>query len=123
MVPPWVPDPVPPNPPQDGDGRSPTATTERPIAASPNQPLASNSLRNRNHLRLRRAARFSGARLNLGNFARSGDRRDMRRGLRDYVRKGYGGGGRRKEIWRYRFNGCALYGALSSSREERPQRW
>jgi hypothetical protein len=62
------------------------------------------------------AGRFGGARLNLGNFARSGNRSDMQRGLRDYVRKGYGGGGTAIR----RFGGtattaAALHGALSGS--------
>ena len=53
---------------------------------------------------------------NLGKFARSGDSRDMGRGLRDYVRKGYGGGGTAVR----RFGGTAstagaLHGALSGA--------
>ncbi|MBN8958644.1 MAG: hypothetical protein J0H17_19070 [Rhizobiales bacterium] len=36
-------------------------------------------------------ARFLGVRRALGDFARSGDGRDMRRGLGHYVRTGYGG--------------------------------
>ena len=111
MVPPWV-APVPPaspNPPQDGDGagqdgQSPTvpnqSAPQQPVQAQPS-PIAP-------------AARFGGARLNLGKFGRGGDRRDMQRGLRDYVRKGYGG---RATAVR-RFGGTAstagaLYGALS----------
>ncbi len=39
------------------------------------------------------AARFRGARLSLGSFARSGDTSEMRRGIGRYVRNGYGGGG------------------------------
>jgi hypothetical protein len=35
--------------------------------------------------------RFGGVRTSLGNFARSGDGRDLRRGLGHYVRDGYGG--------------------------------
>lgn len=35
--------------------------------------------------------RFGGARTSLSNFARSGDGRDLRRGLGHYVRSGYGG--------------------------------
>jgi len=57
-----------------------------------------------------------GARLNLGKFARGGgERRYLQRGLRDYVRKGYGG----RATAVQRFGGTAstagnLYGALSS---------
>lgn len=92
MVPPWVP-PVPPTPPpQHGDGGVPTdgdgedgqspTTPDQSVpqqpAQAPPSPIAP-------------AARFGGARLNLGKFGRSGDRQDMQRGIRDYVRKGYGG--------------------------------
>ncbi len=111
MVPPWVPDPVPPNPPQDEDGAAPT---DGQSPTSPNQPLPQQPLQAQPSPIAPRA-RFSGARLNLGNFARGGDRRDMRRALRDYIRKGYG---RRPTAVR-RFGGTAstagvLYGALSS---------
>lgn len=59
--------------------------------------------------------RFGGARLNLSRFASSGDRREMRRALRHYVRKGYGGAGTATR----RMAGTArtagdLYGALST---------
>jgi hypothetical protein len=61
------------------------------------------------------AARFKGARLSLGSFARSGDSADMRRGVGRYVRSGYGG----SRTAASRFGGTtatagALYGALSS---------
>jgi hypothetical protein len=121
IVPPWVP-PLPPLPPPippvspvpppvgqgpaDGNGdkgKGPTPQgTQQPAEAMPpaNAP----------------ARRFVGARGSFGKFARgSGDARYMRRGLRDYVRKGYGG---RANAVR-RFGGTAataggLYGALSS---------
>ncbi|MBP1089641.1 Qat anti-phage system associated protein QatB [Bradyrhizobium diazoefficiens] len=35
--------------------------------------------------------RFGGTRASLGDFARSGDARDLRRGLGHYIRNGYGG--------------------------------
>jgi hypothetical protein len=89
MVPPWVPDLGPPKLPQkgkaaappDGDGHKgqPTAAPNQP---APNQPAKTQPSP------IAPAARFGGARRNLGNFARGGDRRDMWRGLRDYVRKG-----------------------------------
>src|SRR5205823_4882150 len=59
--------------------------------------------------------RFGGARRSLGNFARSGDSSDMRRGVKHYIRSGYGGVGTAVR----RFGGTAstadaLNGALSS---------
>lgn len=111
MVPPWVPAPVPPNPPQDEDDAAPT---DGQSPAAPNQPLPQQPAQAQPSP-IAPSARFSGARLNLGNFARNGDRRDMRRALRDYVRKGYGRGPTAVR----RFGGTAstagaLYGALSS---------
>lgn len=115
MVPPWVPDPVPPNQPQDGDDAAATGGNGQdgqppagPYPPPPQPPQA-------HPFPIAPAARFGGARRNLGNFARGGDRRDMQRALRDYVRKGYGG---RATAVR-RFGGTAstagaLYGALSS---------
>lgn len=116
MVPPWVPTPpVPPNPPQDGDGAAPPdgdgqdgQSPNAPNQSAPQQPAQAQPSP------IAPAARFGGARLNLGKFGRGGDRRDMQRGLRDYVRKGYGG---RTTAVR-RFGGTAstagaLYGALS----------
>lgn len=118
MVPPWVPDPMPPNPPSDGDGAIPadgdgpdgqqTPSQGQPATQqpTPTPPLPSP---------IAPAARFGGARRSLSNFARTGDRADMRRGLRHYVRSGYGGGGTALR----RFGGtastaAALSGVLSS---------
>lgn len=115
MVPPWVP-PVPPNPPQDGDGAGPTdgdgqdgQSPTTPNQSAPQQPAQALPSP------IAPASRFGGARLNLGKFGRDGDRQDMQRGIRDYVRKGYGG---RATALR-RFGGTAatagtLHGALSS---------
>lgn len=92
MVPPWVEpmdaaagegtpaqpgsdDPTPPVPAsQDSteDATIPTEATAPPMAP---------------------AARFRGARLSLGSFARSGESSEMRRGIGRYIRNGYGGGG------------------------------
>jgi hypothetical protein len=60
------------------------------------------------------AGRFGSARLSLGDFVKSGDRTSMRRGVSNYVRKGYGG----HSAATRRFEGTArtagsLYGALS----------
>jgi hypothetical protein len=120
MVPPWVPDPVPTNQPPEGNGAGPTdggsqngqqnpgqnqpSPQTAPTAAAPPHPYA-----------IAPAGRFGGARRSLGSFASGGSSRDMRRGLRHYVRSGYGGRG----IAVRRFGGTAstagaLYGALSS---------
>jgi len=114
MVPPWVP-PVPPTlPPQDGDGAGPTdGGQDGQSPATPNQSTLQQPVQAHSSP-IAPAARFGKARLNLGKFGRSGDRRDMQRALRDYVRKGYGG---RATAVR-RFGGTAstagaLHGALS----------
>lgn len=113
LVPPWVPDPVPPQP-QDqdtgnmaegGDGNSATQSdgpTQSPATPQWQSPIAA-------------PGRFGGARLNFGSFSRNGNSRDMRRGLRDYVRKGYGGSGTAvRRFGGTATTGAALYGALSS---------
>jgi hypothetical protein len=92
----------------DGNGQNvPTPLAPNPQQTQPQQasPLAP-------------AGRFQGARLNFGKFAGGGGgtgNRHMRRGLRDYVRKGYKG----RESAVRRFGGTVstaenLYGALSS---------
>ena len=116
MVPPWVPDPIPPNPPQDGGDAEPTSGDgqgDQP-PSDPSQP-APQEPPQAQPSPIAPPARFSGVRRNLGNFARSGDRHEMQQGLGDYVRKGYGG---RATAVR-RFGGTVstagtLYGALSS---------
>lgn len=84
MVPPWVPDiPLPATPPDgvppesapdDGSEQDVPQRTElrQPIPDSP-------------------TGRFGGARRSLGEYAHSGDRPSMLRGVGYYVRKGYGG--------------------------------
>ena len=84
MVPPWVPDislpalpaeSAPPGAaPEQGEAPEPAPRTEprQPIPVAP-------------------ARRFLGANRNLGDYARSGDSASMRRGLGQYVKKGYGG--------------------------------
>lgn len=87
MVPPWVPD-IPPPPsspdssppevaPAPGDGAPDAAP---PAPAEPRQPIP-----------IAPARRFLGANRNLGEYARSGDGASMRRGLGQYVKKGYAG--------------------------------
>lgn len=86
MVPPWVPDvPLPPAPPE-GAPPSPvpdqngTPEPRSPQRNPPQQPVPVAPMR-----------RFSGASRSLGDFGRSGNRASMRRGLGQYVKKGYGG--------------------------------
>lgn len=107
MVPPWVPDPVPPA--GDGPGNDDTATpdgdTHDQSLPPPAQPVP-----------VAPTARFGGARLRLGSFARTGSANDMRTGVGHYVRKGLGGGGTAVR----RLGGTArtagtLYGALSAA--------
>jgi hypothetical protein len=89
MVPSWTPDPPAADPPAaapstdddkgaDGnaDNNAPAAPTLAPTP--PAVPIAP-------------PARFAGTRRSIGDFARTGDVRDMRRGLGHYVRTGYGG--------------------------------
>src|SRR5580658_4491829 len=110
MVPPWVPDAVPPNPAlaPEGDG------LDGPSPTVPNQPAPPRTLLPQPSP-IAPASRFGGTRTNLGRFASSGDGHYMRRGLREYVRKGYGG----RDTATRRFGGTAstagaLYGALSN---------
>ena len=96
MVPPWTPaapqDPVPPPPPPPNeppgippDGLLPVDLPPAPPAppAVPPPGLQPPPIAPEK--------RFGGVRTSLGNFARSGDGRDLRRGLGHYVRGGYGG--------------------------------
>jgi len=96
MIPPWVPelptdDRLAPEGPEQGnqpadegsseqpgdDGEQEGTTRPGPVRTVPLAP----------------PARFYATRLNLGSFARSGDARDMRRGLGHYIKTGYGGAG------------------------------
>ena len=85
MVPPWTPDPPSEEEPDSGPGAderdSGSGEEDAPIAPSPPPapvPLAP-------------SGRFRGARRALGEYARSGDRNEMTRGIGRYVRTGYGG--------------------------------
>jgi len=115
------PPPVSPVPPVDGQGAGPAdgdgQNGSAPASPQPQQPAQAQPSP------MAPAKRFLGARLNFGKFAGGGGGgavggaggRKMRRGLRDYVRKGYGG----RENTVKRFGGTAstagnLYGALSS---------
>ena len=96
MVPPWTPaapqDPVPPPPPLPNpppgippDGLPPGDLPPVPAALPVAPPLGLQPTP------VAPEKRFGGVRTSLGNFARSGDGRDLRRGLGHYVRGGYGG--------------------------------
>lgn len=106
MVPPWVPDiPLPAPPPEGSPERSPNNDEDqnRPPLTEPRQPIP-----------VAPAGRFGNARRSLGEFAHSGDRDGMRRGVGRYIRVGYGG----SRTATRRFSGTAqtanaLYSALS----------
>lgn len=119
MVPPWVP---PAAPPADDGAAPPADAQNNPPDGVPQEPVAKDAATNPAPApapeispAMAPAARFKGARLSLGSFARSGDAADMRRGVGRYVRSGYGGA----RTAASRFGGTtstagALYGALSS---------
>jgi len=102
MVPPWVPDIPLPAAPQEGapnDGEE----QDRPPRTDPRQPIP-----------VAPTGRFRNARRSLGEYAHSGDRDSMRRGVGSYIRGGYGG----RTTATRRFGGTtqtadALYSALS----------
>ena len=107
MVPPWVPDVSDPIPPADAPTAAPNDDADRiPDAAptpAPPQPSP-----------VAPSGRFTGARRNLGSFARDGDKGAMRRGVGQYFKTGYGGGATAVR----RFGGTAqtaagLFSALS----------
>ncbi len=115
IVPPWVPDPAAPTPPADPNVPPPPEGEGQPgpPPPNPNQPPPP--------VPIAPAGRFGGARLNLGKFAQSGDQRAMRRGIGQYIRKGYGG----RETAVRRFGGTAstagaLYGALTNAAGGQP---
>lgn len=86
LIPPWVPDIVPAEPPTqdpgaDDDTSEATDSHDNPAASQVTPPAAT----------LAPAARFRAARRALGEYARMGDRSDMRRSFGHYVRSGYGG--------------------------------
>lgn len=93
MVPPWTPaapqDPVPPPPlPPDAPPPDGPPPDELPFSPVVPPPAPAPGLQ---PPRLAPDNRFGAARNSMGNFARSGDGRDLRRGLGHYVRNGYGG--------------------------------
>lgn len=102
MVPSWTPDP-PANEPIGGELGKDAPTEAEPSAPQVAQPTPAP---------VAPPARFLGVRRALGDFARSGDSRDMRRSLGHYVRTGYGGSGTATR----RFGGtAATAGALGGA--------
>jgi hypothetical protein len=106
LVPPWVPPPPPP-PGTDADDAAPTG------ADASNHPLESQTAAVSSSP-LSTPGRFGTARTSFGRFAKNGDRAALRKGVSEYVRKGYGGNSAAAK----RFEGTArtagsLYGALS----------
>jgi len=109
LVPPWVPDPVPP---ADGDGPD-TPDGQDPQTQPGPVPPSAPALQT---VPLAPKARFGGARTSLGSFAHSGSAEDMKRGIGHYVRRGYNGASSATQ----RMGGTVrtagtLYGALSSA--------
>jgi len=97
MVPPWTPPAPPPEPPApepaapEQSPPAPPAGDDPPVApASPNPmvPLFQPALA---APALAPAGRFRGTRRSLGDYARSGNRDDLKRALGHYVRSGYSG--------------------------------
>ncbi len=111
FVPPWVPPlppPLPPPleqdagpPPADGDGNPPSPPP--PHAPPPAQPP------------IAPARRYQAARTSLGNYARTGSRDDLKRGLGHYTATGLGGSAQAtRRMARTAVNAGKLYSALSA---------
>lgn len=104
MVPPWVPEPSPP-PDSDGDDSTDGNDQQSQPENSPSPPVPAAP-----------SGRFGPARRSLGSFARSGSSDDMKRGLKHYVRKGYGGAGTAaRRMGNTVRTAGTLFGALSSA--------
>lgn len=78
MIPPWVPDIA--QLPTSPDGNQPNSNLEQEENTPPAQSIP-----------IAPARRFQGANRNLGEYARTGELASMRRGLGQYIKKGYGG--------------------------------
>lgn len=123
MVPPWVPDIVLPATQPDSDETQPIeGNGQNRSLPTPNSNLLDPVLQTPEQIfSIAPARRFASARKNFGSFGRSNDKKEMRRGMREYVCKGYRG----KATAVRRFGGTistasALYGALSSIVEGQP---
>lgn len=115
LVPPWVPDvpaepPVPPAPPPPSDEEQLLPSDGGPQMTEPPPPTIPMA-----PIPLAPSARFLGARRSLGDFARSGDADDMRRGFGRYVRSGYNGAATiARRMGGTAVTAGALHGALSN---------
>ncbi len=90
MVPPWVPDlPLPGPVPGAGDAGEGSPPDSTPDQGSP--PIPAPGAGPRQPIPIAPARRFLGANRNIGDYSRTGDGATMRRGLGQYVKKGYGG--------------------------------
>ena len=90
MVPPWVPDlPLPGPVPGGGDAGEGSPPEGAPDQGSP--PTPAPGTEPREPIPIAPARRFLGANRNIGDYSRTGDGATMRRGLGQYVKKGYGG--------------------------------
>ena len=109
LVPPWVPDPLPPSDDTDEDVDG-GQDRQNQAVSEPQRSSAAETIP------LSPSRRFGPARTRIGRFARLGSISDMRGGVGHYVRKGYGGSGSATQ----RLAGTArtagtLYGALSAA--------
>lgn len=127
MIPPWVPElppalPLdPPVAPSPTDSSEPVQPPPENATKPPPQTDGANTSQNPAPALpipvLAPSGRFIGTRRNLGDFAKSGNSAKMRQGLKNYVRKGYGG----RETATKRLAGTArtagaLYSALGGDR-------
>ena len=92
MVPSWTPEPPLEEPavvaPEGQDQEAPAEPAASPVSVAPVAPAQVPA-----PIPIAPSGRFRGTRLALGDFARTGDRGDLRRGIGHYVRTGYGGSG------------------------------
>nr|VFJ43297.1 MAG: hypothetical protein BECKFM1743A_GA0114220_1000715 [Candidatus Kentron sp. FM]VFJ43949.1 MAG: hypothetical protein BECKFM1743C_GA0114222_100076 [Candidatus Kentron sp. FM]VFK06034.1 MAG: hypothetical protein BECKFM1743B_GA0114221_1000915 [Candidatus Kentron sp. FM] len=115
LVPPWVPN-IGAEP--DGGSTEPGAGGEHGESSPANQGTAGNENKQSPDKTqpppvLAKPGRFGGARKNLGDYAKSGDSRQLKRGLRHYSKSGLGGSRQAAaRMGRTARNAGALYGAL-----------
>jgi len=90
MIPPWVAE-LPPEPDPGAEGTAEegeeTGTSGEAGSDAPSEPAVPAG-----EIPIAPSSRFGGARMNLGNFAATGDSAAMRRGVGQYFKRGYGGG-------------------------------
>jgi hypothetical protein len=92
MVPPWTPDiPSSQQPDAGVDTDAPDDSSDTGVTPSTDGSVDSPDQSSNKGSPIAPSYRFAGARRNMGNYARTGDSSSMKKGLRQYVRKGYGG--------------------------------